>query len=272
MPSNSSPTRPAISQLEVLYNTAVQSFVRRDHVKVLSALSRLLSLLDKQKKKLRRPWYDLSEPANGHLSNGAGAGKDEEWIIKTLKLLISSHANLYSDSPDDPSSLPDDVQKLLPPNAPDAMLDHCYRICIAYFPPSSRSKALLPPQLVSTFILASLKLRPAESALSFAHRLTEEWLAELPDGFLTLIGGRQKHKDAAQKKAVEGVREAYLKVVELFVGELLVREGDWEMARGFLDGESVMGSKRKEVSTRGAASRAGILGPKLICYRSCMST
>ena len=46
---------------------------------------------------------------------------------------------------------------------------------------------------------------------------------------------------------VEVAREGYLKVVELFVGEVLAREGEWEMARGFLDGETVMSSKRKEV-------------------------
>ena len=250
--SDLSPSRPVVSQLEVLYNTAVQSFVRRDHVRVQATLSRLLALLEKQKKVIQRPWYEVSGPSNGHL-NGVEERRDEEWIIKTLKLVISSHTNLYSDPPDDSSALPEDMKKLLPPSPPDAVLDHCYEICITHFPQSSRKKALLPPQLISTFILASLKLRPAESALSFAHRLTEEWLAELPDEFVTVISGRQNNKDAARKKEAEGAREAYLKVVELFVRELLVREREWEMARGFLEGENVMSSKRKEVSKRSRA-------------------
>ncbi len=38
-------------------------------------------------------------------------------------------------------------------------------------------------------------------------------------------------------------------MVELFVGEVLAREGEFEMARAFLDGEIVMSSKRKEVSS-----------------------
>lgn len=40
-----------------------------------------------------------------------------------------------------------------------------------------------------------------------------------------------------------------MKVVELFVGEILSREEEWEMARGFLEGEVVMSSKKKEVRT-----------------------
>jgi hypothetical protein len=60
------------------------------------------------------------------------------------------------------------------------------------------------------------------------------------------MGGIQGDQVELQK--LEAAREGYIKVVELFVGEILVREGEWEMARAFLEGESVIGSKRKEVS------------------------
>jgi hypothetical protein len=98
-------------------------------------------------------------------------------------------------------------------------------------------------------LLASLKLKPAASALDFAHQLAEDWIARLPDNFVAAISQPTGRKlSPEEKKQVESAREGYLKVVELFVGEVLAREGEWEMARAFLEGEVVMGSKRKEVS------------------------
>jgi len=99
--------------------------------------------------------------------------------------------------------------------------------------------------LVSTLILAALKLHPAEDALGYVHRVTEEWLSNLPDGFMEGIARRSP---ATAEKRVEAGREGYLKVLELFTGEVLAREGEWEMARGILDGDTLLGSKRKEVS------------------------
>ncbi|WRT66063.1 uncharacterized protein IL334_003015 [Kwoniella shivajii] len=235
-----SPSRPPESQIEVLYNTAVQSFVRRDHVKTQAILSRLLDLLRQKAGGQRTLWYELDtihEIANDQ------DGYDD-WTIKTLKLSISSFASLYTDPPPTLSTLPDVISNLLPPAAPDRVLRYLYSLCEAHS--LSPIPALLPPQLVSTLILASLKLRPSSSSLNFAHQLSEEWIAALPDHFIFSISMQSDIKDAKMKRKLESAREGYLKVVELFVGEVLSREGEWEMARGFLDGENVMGSKRKE--------------------------
>ena len=241
--TDGSPARP--SELEVLYNAAVEAFVRRDHLKTQSTLSRLLQQqLKSQAKRETKAWYDLS-PANartkGHNHGPSSPSKRDEWTTKTLKLLITSHASLYTDPPASNSSLPPELTALLPPSPPDKLLEHVRQTCAQHVEP------ILPPQLVSTFILASLKLRPAEPALSWTHHLTEDWLAKLPDSFMEAISARTV-KDPIQRKQVEGLREAYLKVIELFVGELLARQGEWEMARGLLEGESIMPSKRKEVS------------------------
>ncbi len=229
---------------EVLYNTAVQAFVRRDHAKTQASLEKLLALT----RKLPRdpePWYDLTSSPNGETAAA------EEWVTKTLKLAISANASLYSDPPKAFQAMP----HLLPPAPPTMMLEYIRDLCAKTY-----GQALLPPQLVSTFLLAALKLRPADAALGFAHQLAEDWLTALPDKFVLAIaqpppGGNSAAASAARKRT-DAAREGYLKVVELFVGEVLGREGEWEMARGLLEGEMVMGSKKKEVSAVGWASGA----------------
>lgn len=221
-----SPRRPGPDQYEVLYNSAVQAFVRRDHAKTQAVLGKLLGLT-RQLPRDPVPWYDLSS-----------AGGSEEWITKTLKLAISADASLYSDPPKH-----SDLAHLLPPAPPSAMLEHIKQLCVTTY-----GAPLLPPQLISTFLLAALKLKPSDSALAFAHALAEDWLTTLPDSFVHVIAQPSTTANPALRKRIDAAREGYIKVVELFVGEVLGREGEWEMARGLLEGEMVMGSKKKEVS------------------------
>lgn len=227
-------------QYEVLYNAAVQAFVRRDHAKTQSSLEKLLALTRKLPRDTTA-WYDLTS------DRGLDADTQvaEEWVTKTLKLAISANASLYSDPPKAFQAMP----HLLPPAPPTMMLEYIRDLCVKTY-----GASLLPPQLVSTFLLAALKLRPAEPALGFAHQLAEDWLTALPDRFVMAIAQPQPHGSSAAasaaRKRTDAAREGYLKVVELFVGEVLGREGEWEMARGLLEGEMVMGSKKKEVSVR----------------------
>jgi len=233
--SAKSSSRTPDSQIEILYNTAVQSFVRRDHSTTQANLARLTKLLKTQLRSRNEAWYDLD--AQVHKEDEL-----ESWIIKTLKLVISSLASLYTDPPSNTSRLPNELKALLPPSPPEDMLAHIHNTCAeTYFSASSPEPRLLPPPLLSTLLLAALKL-----SLPFTHRFAEDWLALLPDAFIFAISPNSNVAQKAEKR-VEAAREGYLKVVELFVSEVLAREEEWEMARGFLEGEAVMGSKRKEV-------------------------
>lgn len=256
-----SPSRPPESPTEVLYNTAVQSFVRRDHVKTHSTLSRLLSNLRTELRlHPRRRWYDLSAPTTDGSASGSSGGsveEVEEWLIKTFKLFISAHASLYTDPPGSPprrstsspnSNLPFDLQNIIPPNPPRTILQHVYDTVSESYP-----DRLIPPPLITTFILAGLKLHPQEDALECIHTIIEDWLFRLPDTFMEAISAptRKMGVGVAQGgKRVESGREGYLRVLELFTGEVLAREGEWEMARGILDGDTLLGSKRKEALYR----------------------
>lgn len=271
----------SISQYEVLYNTAVQSFVRRDHAKAHATLSKLLDLLAKERVQsgstTQTAWWDLS-PSPDTLESShpvtplPSSTSIDEWTIRSLKLLISSLASLYADpSPSRRSTLPDTISSLLPPTPADRILTHLHAQCVTHAvppppagPDGSRlpynpASSLLPPALLSTLLLAALKI-PGETSVEWAHRLAEDWIGALPEAFFGAIasparrqgqgqgntGGAQSGQMELQK--LEAAREGYIKVVELFVGEILVREGEWEMARAFLEGESVIGSKRKEAS------------------------
>lgn len=236
---------PKLDQYELLYNSAVQSFVRRDHVKTQATLARLLDLT-RALPRTPSPWYDVASTA--------APQPGDEWMTKTLKLAISANASLYSDPPRQAGALAPDVADRLPPASPRQMLGYILDLCV-----STYGSSLLPPALVSTFLLASLKLQPLADSLEFAHELVEDWLANLPDEFVLAIaadphphprGTGGGGSAAARKKRLENAREGYLKVVEIFIGEVLSREGEWEMARGMLEGEMVMGSKKKEALYR----------------------
>jgi hypothetical protein len=234
--STTPPTRPPESDIEILYNTAVQSFVRRDHGKTQAALARLLKHVEGLESG-NRAWYDLEGECSKEEEEG------NEWRIKILKLVISANASLYSDPPSNVGTIPSDLAALLPPSSPDLMLGHIQSICTD----TLSDNELLPPAIISTLLLASLKLKPSPRALDFAHNLAESWIAGLPDALIRSISTNKVSTQSPQiKKRIEGCREGYLKVVELFVGEVLAREGDFEMARALLDGEEVMSSKRKE--------------------------
>ncbi|ODO08899.1 hypothetical protein L198_00638 [Cryptococcus wingfieldii CBS 7118] len=251
-----SPSRPRESPIEVLYNTAVQSFVRRDHLKTQASLSRLLELLRAKRQGPRQVWYQLDQEDEDDEWEEKVA--NDEWMIKTLKLVISSTVNLYNDPPRKTQSLPQVLVTLLPPKSPKEVLSYLQQRCLtSYYGTIAPPVPLLPPPLVSTLTLACLKLVPLKPSLDFAHGLCENWLAALPNSFIDFItpsptSRRPMHKTgstsaALEHKRLDGARERYTKVIELFVGEVLCREGEWEMAKAFLEGEGVLSSNRKEV-------------------------
>jgi hypothetical protein len=235
-----------LERINELYNTAVQSFVRRDHVKTQKTLDQLFILQKSHRSRKPRLWYELEDCSSAD-------SELEEWIIKSLKLYISSQASMHLDPPKDSVSLNSGSSSLLPSTPPDIFLQHLQKSCEDEYFSSTQEPRLLPPHLLSTFLLASINLRPVVPALNFAHNLAETWLSSLPDHLIVSFSTKQSWSPA-DKKRIEGMREGYLKVVELFVGEILVREGEWEMARGILEGEDIMSSKRKEVCHIGPES------------------
>jgi hypothetical protein len=227
------------------------------------------------------------------------------------------------------------LAKCLPPNtdSSNAILLTTLEICLQTLndsqPPhtSTQNKPIgnlntpstavldLPPSLVLTFLLASIKIsssadttsktstaqpsRVNQDAISFARKLFEDWLAVLPDESLYALSQarpqrtpRKPRKSSAKvpletstsslgsstssvntgnisdasasgstvlveapssddqdRSILLQFKKDYLRLVEVYVLEILPRQDDWDIASDFIMAEFVMGAKRKEVST-----------------------
>ena len=218
---------------EAEYWTAVQSFIKRDHITTHSTLSSLLSTLETElSNTTRRPWHQFDTRWNGKGVDWA------DWLVKVLKLYISAHASLFAYHTD-PNSLPLKLRQFVPPNSPKSILKHVHDTCVDMYKPD-----ILPPAIISTLLLSSLQYQPSEPALDAAHHIAEDWLVSLPDSLMEILSSSVRA--AHQQNRISAIREEYSKVIQLFVVEILAREGEWEMARGILDGDGVMSSRRKE--------------------------
>lgn len=230
----------------------------------------------------------------------------------------------------------DALAKSLPPNssAPEAILETTLGICLQTLTATqpahlghnkiagaredtTPSVLALPPSLLLTFLLACLKIsssdasarssassqsssRDQDSAIPFARKLFEDWLAILPDESLYALAQarpiRTPRKSASQVRAAAQApldtsvssmassvssinngnqaaaspsssmvlvdtpseddqdrslllqfKKDYLRLVEVYVLEVLPRQDDWDIASDFIMGDFVMGAKRKEV-------------------------
>lgn len=132
-----------------------------------------------------------------------------------------------------------------------------------------------PPSLVRTLVLAALKLdassptratsarsRRDRSANARARCVVEDWLAQLDDDifiYWTTRRGRTTSANLAASTSstdslpgsgapaeLDRFRKDYLAVIELYLLEILPRQGDWDLANEFLREEAVLGAKGKE--------------------------
>jgi hypothetical protein len=225
----------------------------------------------------------------------------------------------------------DALAKSLPPNssAPEAILETTLGICLQTLTAtqpahlgqhknvgsSDETTSLvlaLPPSLLLTFLLACLKIssssdpntrssstqttsRGEESAIPFARKLFEDWLAVLPDESLYALAQARPMRtprksvprtapldtstsslassvsspntgnesssspsasmvmvdtpseDDSDRSLLLQFKKDYLRLVEVYVLEVLPRQDDWDIASDFIMGDFVMGAKRKEV-------------------------
>jgi hypothetical protein len=213
---------------EALYQEATQAFLTCDYVTTHEALNKLLAMIPPAMG-TRAPWFEASRTTN------AAEWNNEKWTSKIIKLAITSSAALCKAKPPSQKA----VEKLLdtsPPITATWALQRGLELCQSQYDAVDRLDNI-PATMMVTLLMNALKLGP--EGVSRAKTIVEDWLAQLP----------QAAFDAFQvRTGPEGAREDYLRVVDLYVGEILAREEEWEMASIFLETEPIMSSKRKEVS------------------------
>lgn len=188
------PTPPPT--LNQLYNKAARAFLHRNTALTQSLLDEAFSILESSKDKnddVRR------------------------WCI----LRITFETTLYA------TPTPAVAPALLA-QTPNELIKRLYDRCIALFTPGAGKSdaAYLPPALITTLALSSLKL----DCPSAGREIVEEWLA--------------------RRGLVEGVDwegEGYEKVVETYVLRVLPRLRLWEYAEEFMGFEQEMDGARREV-------------------------
>lgn len=213
---------------EALYQEATQAFLTCDYVTTHEALNRLLALVPSQPETASL-WYEAAR------TGSTAEWNNEKWRSKIVKLAITSYAALCRAKPPSQKA----IEKLLgvsPPITAFWALQQGLELCQAQYGAVNKLENI-PATMMVTLVMNALKL--GQEGVSRGKIIIEDWLAVLP----------QEAFDAFQgTTGAEGAREDYLRVIELYVGEILTREEEWEMASVFLQSESVMSSKRKEVS------------------------
>ena len=219
--TSSSSTTSTEATLRSLYSRATKSFLNRDipqtHVLITSA-------------------FQLIPPppsANTDPDRQLGVWR-RKWDILRLTL----ETTVYSTPPSEAEELPSSIRANLM-LSPQSLLASLYTRSLKFFTPKaegsdadmgtqrSLSSRYLPPQVVVTLILASLKL----NAPDVGKGMVEDWLSGRGGPGEDGLGGD----------------DSYEKIIELYCLHLLPRLEEWDLAAEFLQYEGELDAAKKQV-------------------------
>lgn len=207
---------PQSATLRSLYTRAARAFVLRDVETTVSLLHSAFAIL--------KPPQCVPD---------ALSDDRKKWDI----LRITFESTLYSSPPASSSRLPDSIRHLLT-EAPQALVSSMYTRSLSLFAPSGDAKtssttaSYLPSQVLTTLVYCSLKV----GAPDLGRVMIESWLAlrEPYDSSNTRTRGT----------------DGYDKVLELYCLHVLPKLGLWDYVKEFLEYESELSVKRREVRQR----------------------
>jgi len=216
IPIDNSPTTSTSATLRSLYTRAARAFVLRD-VETTSSL--LLSA------------FAILKPP---LSNPDALSDDrKKWDI----LRITFESTVYSSPPPSSNQLPESIRYLLT-EAPQALVSSMYTRSLSLFAPSNEGKksatghSYLPSQVLTTLVYCSLKVGTPD----FARVMIEDWLA------------RREPYDSSSGQSQGNISgDGYDKVLELYCLHILPKLGQWDYTKEFLEYESELPVRRREV-------------------------
>ena len=218
-PSSSSPASTEVT-LRSLYSRAAKSFLNRDipqtHALITSAFQ----------------FIPPPRPTITDADRQLGVWR-RKWDILRLTL----ETTIYSTPPSDAEELPSSIRANLM-LSPQSLLASLHTRSLKLFTPKiwdldgeagsqrSLSSRYLPPQLVVTLVLASMKLNAPE----VGKGIVEDWLSVRDDPEAVIEGG-----------------DGYEKIVELYCLHLLPRLEEWDLATEFLRYEGELDVVKRQV-------------------------
>jgi hypothetical protein len=155
-----------------------------------------------------------------------------KWDI--LRITLESTVYASNPSQSEKSALPDPLLTSLS-ETPHALISKFYNRSLTLFTPadslvSGPNAAHIPPQVLATLVLASLKVECPD----FGRIMVEDWLARRDPTFRVVDDGAE-HEDG------------YAKILDLYCMHVLPKLGQLDYAFEFLEYESELSPQAREV-------------------------
>ncbi|KAG8863067.1 hypothetical protein FRB96_009247 [Tulasnella sp. 330] len=228
-PSSSTPSTTLIT-LRALYQRAVRAFLKRDTTEAQSHIDVAFQL--------------LTPPTSAQPD--VLSSQRKKWDILRITLETTLYASSAGSLPSHDGSTTYDVPRTPSPSpssssynrasnlllSPPSLLATLHTRSLCLFTPISQaqqpSPAFLPPQILVSLVLASLKLNCPQ----VGRGMVEEWLARRP---IPLPGSNVNGHTINGKGIGEDTDDAgYAKVIDVYCLHVLPRLADWEYGMEFL--------------------------------------
>jgi hypothetical protein len=219
--AGSSSTTGTEKTLRSLYSRAAKSFLSRDIPQTHALITSAFQLIPS-------PPSTATDPGN-QLSS---------WRRKWDILRLTLETTVYSTPPTGAEELPPSIRANLM-LSPQSLLASLHTRSLKLFTPTTEStdgdvglqrtlsSRYLPPQVIVTLVLASMKLNAPE----VGKGMVEDWLS-----------GRGDPEDAGSEDG-----DGYEKIIEFYCLHLLPRLEEWDLAADFLQYEGELSIDKKQV-------------------------
>jgi hypothetical protein len=218
--ASSSSTAGTEATLRSLYSRAAKSFINRDVPQTHALITSAFQLIPPSPPTITDADHQISV-----------------WRRKWDILRLTLETTVYSSPPGEVEELPPSIRANLM-LSPQSLLASLHTRSLKLFTPKagdsggdpgsqkSLNARYLPPQVIVTLVLASMKLNAPE----VGKGIVEDWLSGRGDPEEVLEGG-----------------DGYEKIIELYCLHLLPRLEEWDLAAEFLQYEGELDAAKKQV-------------------------
>ena len=214
--ASSSMSTNSTTTIRLLYNRATHAFLHRD-------ISLTYSLLEAAFAILHPPMMSASD---------ALTDDRRKWDILRITLESTVHSSRFSQK--EAAALPESLRASLS-ETPHTLVTNFYKRSLSLFTPtdfiaSGINAAHIPAQVLATLVLASIKLECPD----FARIMIDDWLSRREPAIGAVDDGMEPE-------------DGYVKIIDLYCLHVLPRLNQWDYVFEFLEYESELSAKTREV-------------------------